>query len=93
MTIPSVIRSRAPFAWLCSLFLVVAFLFAQMLSVAHSHDHLDAGPHKQNCEVCILAVKDDGDLHIVADIDGDTENVSFLWARIDRLAIAAASIE
>ena len=88
--ISSTVTRRATFARLCSLFLVVAFLFAQTLSSAHSHDHADEGPLKQSCEVCILAVNDEGDFDIVADLKPDVEDTSVFWVQIDRLALPEA---
>jgi hypothetical protein len=86
---PTITR-RATFARLCSLLLVAAFLFAQTLSSAHSHDHADEKPLHQSCEVCILAVNDDGDFDILADLEPDAEDTSFFWAQIDRLALPEA---
>lgn len=81
------VNRRAPFARLCSLLLVAAFLFAQTLSSAHSHDHADEKPLHQSCEVCILAVNDDGDFDMVADLEADVEDTPFFSAQIDRLAL------
>ena len=86
--ISSTVTRRATFARLCSLFLVVAFLFAQTFSAAHSHDHTDTGPLNPTCEVCILAVNNDGDFDIVADV----EDTSFLWTQIDCLALPEAEL-
>lgn len=88
--ISSTATRRASFARLCSLFLVVAFLFAQTFSAAHSHDHTDVGPLNQNCEVCILAVNNDGDFDMLADLEPDVEDTSVFWAQIDRLALPEA---
>ena len=88
--ISSTVTRQATFARLCSLFLVVAFLFAQTFSAAHSHDHSDTGPLNQSCEVCILAVNDDGDFDIVADLEPDVEDTSVFWAQVDRLALPEA---
>ena len=88
--ISPIVNRRATYARLCSLLLVAAFLFAQTFSAAHSHDHSDTGPLNQICEVCILAVNDDGDFDIVADLEPDVEDTSFFWVRIDRLAIPKA---
>ena len=86
---PTVSR-RAFFARLCSFFLVVAFLFGQTFSAAHAHDHSDHEPLNQSCEVCVLAVNNDGDLDIVADLEPDVEDTSVFWAQIDRLALPEA---
>ena len=88
--ISSTVTRRATFARLCSLFLGVAFLFAQTFSAAHSHDHSDTGPLNQSCEVCILAVNDDGDFDIVADLEPDVEDTSLFWVQIERLALPEA---
>lgn len=88
--ISSTVTRRATFARLCSLFLVVAFLFAQTFSAAHSHDHSDTEPLHQSCEVCILAVNDDGELGLLADLEPDMKDMSFFWAQIDRLALPEA---
>ena len=88
--ISSTVTCRATFARLCSLLLVAAFLFAQTLSSAHSHDHADEEPLHQSCEVCILAVNDEGDFDIVADLEPDAEDTSFFSAQIDRLALPEA---
>lgn len=90
--ISSTVTRRATFARLCSLFLVVAFLFAQTFSAAHSHDHTDTGPLNQSCEVCILAANNDGDFDIVADLEPDVDDTSFFWAQIDRLALPEANL-
>ena len=86
---PTVSR-RASFARLCSLLLVAAFLFAQTFSAAHSHDHSDNEPLNHTCEVCILAVNDEGDFDIVADLEPDVEDTSFFWVQIDRIALPEA---
>lgn len=67
--------------------MVIFFLFAQTLSSAHSHDHEDKRPLNQSCEVCILAVNDEGDFDGVADLEPETKGVSFFWVQIDRLAL------
>jgi len=82
--ISSTVSRRATFARVCSFFLVVGFLFAQTFSAAHSHDHSNHEPLNQSCEICILAVNDEGDFDIVADLEPDVEDTSFLWAQIDR---------
>jgi len=41
-------------------------------------------------QVCILAVNDDGDFDILADLKPDAEDTSFFWAQIDRLALPEA---
>lgn len=86
---PTVTR-RATLARLCSLFLVVAFLFAQTFSASHSHDHDATEPLHQSCKVCILAANNDGDLDIVADLEADAKDMSFFWAQIDHLALPEA---
>ena len=88
--ISPIVNRRATFARLCCLLLVAALLFAQTLSAAHSHDHSDHEPLNQSCEVCVLAVNNDGDLHIVADLEPDVEETSFFWAQVDRLALPEA---
>ena len=77
------------FVRLRTLFIAFAFLFAQTLSFAHSHEHAGESPINQICEICILAVND-GDFDIVADLEPDVEDTSFFWVRIDRLAIPKA---
>jgi len=84
------VNRRATFARLCSLLLVAVFLFAQAVSSAHSHDHADEKPLHQICEVCILAVNDDGDFDILADLEPDVEDTFFFWAQIDCLALPEA---
>lgn len=87
--ISSRVNGRAFFVRLCSFFLVIVFLFAQTLSSAHSHDHEheDERPLNQSCEVCILAVNDEGDFDSVADLEPETKDMSFFWVQIDRLAL------
>ena len=84
------VNRRASFVRLCSLLLVVAFLFAQTISSAHSHDHADEKPLHKSCEVCILAANNDGDFDMVADLESDVEDTSFFWIQIDRVALPKA---
>jgi len=65
-------------------------LFAQTLSFAHAHDHSNESPIHQTCEVCILAVNNDGDFDIVADLEPDVEDTPFFSAQIDNLALSEA---
>ena len=88
--ISPIVNRRATFARLCCLLLVAALLFAQTLSAAHSHDHSDHEPLNQSCEVCILAVNDDSDFDIVADLEPDVEDTSDFWAQVDSLTLPEA---
>ena len=40
--------------------------------------------------MCILAVNDDGDFNIMADLEPDAKDTPVFWAQIDRLAFPEA---
>lgn len=83
----TIVIRHAAFARIYGFVLVIAFLFAQTLSVAHAHEHVDENPINQTCEVCILAVNDEGDIDISVDETSDGQDTASFWIRLDRLAL------
>ena len=80
---------KASFACLCAFFVVVIFLFSQMLSTAHAHEHEHEHeePLHQSCEFCILAGYEDSDFGTALDQSSDGEETTSFWVRINRLAL------
>ncbi|MEP4051085.1 MAG: hypothetical protein ABJN22_02455 [Litorimonas sp.] len=77
----------ASFLRLCSFVVAFAFLIAQTLSFAHAHDHVGESPVNQTCEVCVLAVNDDGNADILVNKTSDAEDTGSFWVQLDRLAL------
>lgn len=65
----------------CCLFVAAILLFGQAVSASHSHEHIhhDEAPIHSSCEICVLAVNDEGDLNIVLDF-GFYDDVAEKWA-------------
>ena len=73
--------------------IMLAFLFAQSLSFAHAHehDHSHESPIDHRCEICIVAVTDDGDASIFVDQRSDAEDILSFWIELNRLALPKAA--
>ena len=80
---------RTHSARLCCLIIASLFLFLQSISVshAHDHDHHEDEPLHISCEVCILAVSDEGDAEIKESLEPEFDEAPTYLTPFDNFTL------
>ena len=82
-------KMRTHSARLCCLIIASLFLFLQSISAshAHDHDHHEDEPLHTSCDVCLLAVSDEGDSEIKESLEPKIDGVPIFFTRFNKLAL------